>query len=117
VFQLSAFQSNAFQIGWPSPTGGYRPAPHERVIRLTEPATEPAKVADIQPEAKPDRTLFDGLARDRARIAVAKDKLDAMDRAALIDEILLLEFNILDSHERKRLANDAALCLLLLSDY
>ena len=116
MFQLSAFQSSAFEIGWPRPAGGYIPAPHERVIRLTK----PEEIAETSQEPKPeqiDRALFDGLAKDMARASVARDKLDALDRAALIDEILLLEFHIADSMERKRLANDAALCLLLLSDY
>lgn len=116
MFQLSAFQSNAFEIGWPRPAGGYIPAPHERVIQLTK----PAKIDVVRQEDEPeqiDRSELDGLIADRARSEVARQQLDAMERAALVDQILLLEYHIQDAEDRKRLSSDMALCLLLLADY
>jgi len=112
MFQLSAFQRNAFQIGSTSPHGWDDGAYHiaQTIVReFDKPKTvenvfidEP--INDIEPEV----------------IAKTYDKEHneriILENRRMADTLLLLEYNITCKLERHRLMNDYAMVLLLLDD-
>jgi len=120
VFQLNAFQRNAFEIGYTKPSGGYV---HEIAL------------AAKRKKEREERERLEALqALETGQTVVDNDQIEAQtpakqeqanrpqnrpeeyDNREFVEQILLLEYHILDSKERKRLSQNLALCLLLLSE-
>ena len=114
MFQLSGFQRTAFEIGYTRPAGGFL---HEFLRHGKRRLEDKAKLSvDSVPVVIGD---YEAKAQAPAKQEQAnrpQNRPDQYDHRALVEQILLLEYHITDSQERKRLSQNLALCLLLLSD-
>lgn len=119
MFQLNAFQRTAFQIGYTRPSGGYL---HE-VLRVGKKRLDrEAKELEALQALETGQTVVENY-QEQAQTPAKQEQANRpqnrpneYDNRELIEQILLLEYHITDSKERKRLSQNLALCLLLLSE-
>ena len=120
MFQLNAFQRTAFQIGHAFPTGGYV---HEVALAAKrKKEREEAKRLEALQALETGQTVVENY-QEQAETPAKQEQANRpqnrpneYDNRELIEQILLLEYHITDSKERKRLSQNLALCLLLLSE-